>query len=66
MRMMGLQGNSEHLAQVETINSTKCCNQLDRLKANVEEKWPGIANRKEVIFHHDDERLHSRRKLDKN
>lgn len=46
----------EHLAQDKTINSTKCCNQLDRLKASIGEKWPGIANRKEVIFHHDDQR----------
>lgn len=46
----------EHLAQDGTINSTKCYKQLDRLKVNIEEKWPGIANRKEVIFHHDDER----------
>jgi len=42
----------------ETINSEKYCSQLDELKTAIEQKRPKIANRKGVIFHQDNARLH--------
>lgn len=41
----------------ETINSNKYCQQLYNLKAVIDEKCPILANRKGVVFHHDNARL---------
>ena len=46
----------ELLPPNETINSMKYCNQLNQLKANIEEKWPELDNKKGVIFHYDNVR----------
>jgi len=46
------------LSHNQTINSDKYCSQLDRLKAAIDEKRPELANRKGVVFHQDNARLH--------
>ena len=48
----------ELLPQGETINSEKYCNQLDQLKAAIAEKRPELANRRGVVFHHDNAKPH--------
>ena len=42
----------------QTINSNKYCSQLDQLKAALDEKRPELVNRKCIIFHQDNTRLH--------
>ena len=57
----------ELLPENQTINSKKCCSQLDQLKAAPDEKHLELVNRKCIIFHQDNTRLHvslmSRQKL---
>ena len=48
----------ELLQQGETINSTKYCCQLDNLKDAIARKRPELANRRGVVFHHDNARPH--------
>ena len=48
----------ELLLENQTINSNKYCSQLDQLKAALDEKHPELVNRKCVIFHQDNTRLH--------
>ena len=48
----------ELLPMNETINSEKYCSQLDILKAAIEEKRTGLANRLRVVFHQDNARPH--------
>ena len=48
----------ELLPENQTINSNKYCSQLDQLKAALDEKRPELANRKCIIFHQDNARLH--------
>lgn len=48
----------ELLPNNETIDSEKYCSQLDKLKTAIEQKRPEIANRKGVVFHHDNARPH--------
>ena len=48
----------ELLPNNETINADKYCHQLDELKDAVHKKRPELANRKGVIFHHDNARPH--------
>ena len=48
----------ELLLENQTINSNKYCSQLDQLKAALEEKHPELENRKCIIFHQDNTRLH--------
>ncbi|GBO99810.1 hypothetical protein EVAR_74217_1 [Eumeta japonica] len=43
----------------KTINSNFYCQQLMRLKQNVEKKRPELINRKGVGFHHDNARPHT-------
>ena len=39
-------------------NSNKHCSQLGQLKAALDEKCPALDNRKHIIFHQDNARLH--------
>ena len=48
----------ELLLENQTINSSKYCSQLDQLKAALDEKCPELVNRKHIIFHQDNARLH--------
>ena len=48
----------ELLRHGETITADKYCEQLTRLNAAIREKRPVLANRKGVIFHHDNARPH--------
>jgi len=43
----------ELLQSGETINSVLYCAQLDRLNEAIQKEWPKLANRKGVVFHHD-------------
>ena len=42
----------------QTINSNKCCSQLDQMKATLDENRPELVNRKCIIFHQDNARPH--------
>jgi len=42
----------------ETINSEKYCAQFNILKATIEEKLAGLANRHGLVFHQDKSRPH--------
>ena len=46
------------LLESQTINSNKYCSQLDQLIAALDEKHPELVNRKRIIFHQDNTRLH--------
>ena len=48
----------ELLLDNQTINSNKYCSQLDQLKAAFGEKRPELVNRKRIIFHQDNARVH--------
>jgi len=43
----------------QTIDSNFYCQQLERLRQAIERKWPELINRKDVVFHHDNARLHT-------
>ena len=57
----------ELLPEKQTINSNKCCSQLDQLKAALDKKRSELVNRKCTIFHQDNARppvsLMTRQKL---
>ena len=42
-----------------TINLDVYCQQLVKLEEAIKEKRPELANRKGIVFHHDDARLHT-------
>ena len=48
----------ELLPENQTMNSNKYCSQLDQLKAALDEKRPELVNRKGIIFHQHNTRLH--------
>ena len=48
----------ELLPENQTINFNKYCSQLDQLKATFDEMCPELVNRKRIIFHQDNARLH--------
>ena len=57
--MMGLEGSPLLLTPFrKQNNSNKYCSQLDQLKAAPKEKCPELVNRKHIIFHQDNIRLH--------
>jgi len=49
---------NELLEMGQTITANIYCQQLDRLKAALEEKRPGLVNRRGVILQHDNARPH--------
>lgn len=49
----------ELLPSGKTINSDVYCQQLTRLKQAIDRKRPELANRKGVVFHHDNARPHT-------
>lgn len=49
----------ELLSIGQTINSDKYCQQLDNLKTEIQEKCPILANRKGIVFHHDNAKPHT-------
>jgi len=42
----------ELLPRNQTINSDVHCQQLMKLDETIKEKWPELANRKGIVFHH--------------
>ena len=46
------------LSENQTVNSNKCCSQLDQLKAALDEKHLELVNRKHTVFHLDTARTH--------
>jgi hypothetical protein len=48
----------ELLRPNKTINSEVYCQQLDRVNERLKEKRPHLVNRKGVVFHQDNARLH--------
>ena len=60
MYMEGLEGSPQYelLPENQIINSNKYCSQLDQLKSALDEKLPELVNRKHIIFHQDNARLH--------
>lgn len=49
----------ELLGKNETVDSDKYCQQLECLKAAIAEKRPALANRRGVVFQHDNARPHT-------
>ncbi|GFU69178.1 histone-lysine N-methyltransferase SETMAR [Trichonephila clavipes] len=49
----------ELLPYGQTLNSDIYCQQLDRLKLAIEQKWPDLANRRGVVFHQDNSKPHT-------
>ncbi|GFT60917.1 putative DD34D transposase [Trichonephila clavipes] len=43
----------------KTLNSGIFCQQLDRLKPVIDQKWPELANRRSIVFHQDNARPHT-------
>ncbi|GFS99624.1 histone-lysine N-methyltransferase SETMAR [Trichonephila clavipes] len=43
----------------QTLNSDLYCQQLDRLKLAMDQKWPELAKRRGVVFHEDNARTHT-------
>ena len=48
----------ELLPENQTIYFNKYCSQLDKSKAALDKKCPELVNRKHIIFHQDNARLH--------
>nr|XP_033202508.1 histone-lysine N-methyltransferase SETMAR-like [Bombus vancouverensis nearcticus] len=49
----------------DTINSDKYCAQLEKLREALAEKRPGLVNRNNVIFHHDNAKPHVAKSITK-
>lgn len=49
----------ELLQPGQTLNSDLYCQQLNRLKRAIDQKRPELANRKGIVFHHDNARPHT-------
>ncbi|GFW69683.1 mariner Mos1 transposase [Trichonephila clavipes] len=48
-----------HFRCFQTLNSNLYCQQLDRLKLTINQKWPELATRRGVVFHQDNARSHT-------
>lgn len=61
LNLVGLQRRRyfELLPQNQTINTAVYCHQLDKLNEAINEKRPELADRKGVVFHHDNARPHT-------
>ncbi|XP_078032630.1 histone-lysine N-methyltransferase SETMAR-like [Augochlora pura] len=46
----------ELLSYGQTLNADLCCQQLDRLRLAIDQKWPELANRRGVVCHQDNVR----------
>ncbi|GFU35241.1 histone-lysine N-methyltransferase SETMAR [Trichonephila clavipes] len=57
-QMVAKPGLTTRKVHVQTINSDLYCQQLDRLKPVVDQKWSELANRRGVVFHQDNARPH--------
>ncbi|GFX82201.1 histone-lysine N-methyltransferase SETMAR [Trichonephila clavipes] len=55
----GEAAQKELLPHGQTLNSDLCCQQLDRLKLEIDQKWPKLANRRGVVLHQDNARPHT-------
>ncbi|XP_046820280.1 histone-lysine N-methyltransferase SETMAR-like [Vespa crabro] len=49
----------ELLPYGQTLNSDLYCQQLERLKLTIDQKWPELANRRGVVFHKNNARSHT-------
>ncbi|GFX87766.1 mariner transposase [Trichonephila clavipes] len=49
----------ELLPHGQTLNSDIYCQQLDRLKLVIDQKWPELANRRGIVLHQDNARPHT-------
>ncbi|GFX52779.1 mariner Mos1 transposase [Trichonephila clavipes] len=47
---------SELFPYGQTLNSGQYCQQLDCLKLAIDQKWPELFNRRDVVFHQDNAR----------
>ncbi|GFV43290.1 histone-lysine N-methyltransferase SETMAR [Trichonephila clavipes] len=47
------------LTHGQTLNSDIYCQQLDRLKPVIDQKWPELAKRKSFVIHQDNARPHT-------
>lgn len=52
----------ELLKENETVNAIRYCMQLDVLKREIQRKYPSLANRKGIMFHHDNAGPHVAKK----
>ncbi|GFW02649.1 mariner transposase [Trichonephila clavipes] len=50
---------NELLLYGQTLNSDLYCQQLNRLKLMIDQKWPDLANKRGVVFHQDNARPHT-------
>jgi hypothetical protein len=48
----------EILLKNKIINSDIYCDQLDKLNTAIQEKHSALVNYKDIIFHHDNTKLH--------
>lgn len=48
----------ELLPPGKTVDSDLYCQQLMRLKQSIQEKWPELIDRKDIVFHHDNTSPH--------
>ncbi|GFU86750.1 histone-lysine N-methyltransferase SETMAR, partial [Trichonephila clavipes] len=55
----GEAAQTEMLPHGQTLNSGLYCQQLERLKLVIDQKWSELANRRGVLFHQDNARPHT-------
>ncbi|GFY23668.1 mariner Mos1 transposase [Trichonephila clavipes] len=55
----GEAAQKELLPHGQTLNLDLCCQQLDRLKLSIDQKWPEFVNRRGDVFYLDNARLYN-------